>query len=100
MLNFRSRYPLWNVQFDETNKDPYNKLSEMGLKHGDHSHRDIYVKDEENDYEIESYYSNRVNSLHRNSAFKSNDYLISRYEARVGGLGVRTLGQNSNLGKV
>lgn len=38
-----------------------------------------------------NHYSNRVHSLHRNKAFKSHNDLILGHEARVGGLGVRTL---------
>lgn len=70
----------------------------MGSReHGDYSQREEYVENEENEDE-HNHYSNRVHSLHRNKAFKSHDDLISGYEARVGGLGVRTLGRNRNAG--
>lgn len=68
-------------------------------EHGDHSQREEYVEDEGQGNQEDNYYTNRVHSLHRNSAFKSHDDLIAGYDARVGGMGVRTLGRNRNAGE-
>lgn len=45
------------------------------------------------------HYSNRVHSLHRNKAFKTNNELLMGYDARIGGSGVRTLGRNKSKSK-
>lgn len=55
--------------------------------------------EETGNFDGSSHYSNRVHSLHRNKAFKSTDGLELGLQARVGGMGVRTLGRNKNAGK-
>lgn len=88
-----------NNEEDDLDVNYINNIFEMtSREYGDYSQRGNYDEETEN-FDGSTHYSNRVHSLHRNSAFKSTDALESGLQARVGGTSVRTLGRNKNAGK-